>query len=97
MKLEKEPSLEIRPILLEAIESFPLRRVVGHCGAEFGVSPFDIYASCPICGTKIKVRSFGGGGEIEDVFDAVISWMSKSGAADLIQRRQLEINADSDD
>ncbi len=58
--------------LLEAIRSFPLKRLLEHCGTQFLVAPFDFHATCPQCRTRIKVRSFSGVSEIEDVFDAVI-------------------------
>ena len=83
-------------ILVEAIESLPLLREVHHCGESFSVSPFAIYAECPICRSRIKVRSFSGATELEDVFDAVFAWMNQPGALELAQQRQQEIAADSD-
>ncbi len=82
--------------LIEAIASFPLAREVRHCGMTFRTSPFDIYASCPACGTRLKVRSFAAVAELEDVFDAVMTWMLQPGAEALVRQRQAEIAADPD-
>jgi hypothetical protein len=86
----------VPPGLLEAIASFPLQRQVTHCGATFFVSPFEIYAECPRCHGRIKVRSFTAVAELEDVFDAVFEWMSHDGAADLVRRRQAVLKADQE-
>lgn len=96
MELKRNAEVDIPPDLLEAIESFPLYREVNHCGETFHVSPFDLYADCPRCGGRIKVRSFAGGAEIEDVFDAVFAWMSHPGAEDLVRHRQQVIRQDQD-
>jgi hypothetical protein len=80
--------------LVEAIRSFPHERIVEHCGANWSVSPFEIYASCPHCGTTIKVRSFSGAAEVEDVFDAVFEWMNQPGAEALIRQRRQQIADD---
>jgi len=82
--------------LIEAITSFPLAREVRHCGTIFRISPFDIYASCPACGTRLKVRSFAAVTELEDLFDAVMTWMLQPGAEALVRQRQAEIAADPD-
>lgn len=82
--------------LTDAVAALPLAREVAHCGAAFAVSPFDLYATCPACGTRFKVRAFGAVSEIEDVFDAVFAWMNQPGAADLVQKRRQEIAADAD-
>jgi hypothetical protein len=81
---------------LESIESFPLHRDVRHCGETFQVSPFDIYADCPRCGVRIKVRSFASSVEIEDVFDAVFDWMNQAGAEDLVRRKLKVLQQDQD-
>jgi hypothetical protein len=97
MELKREPDLQLQANLLTAIETFPLEREVVHCGESFAVSPFDIYATCPRCKLRIKVRSFSALTEIEDVFDAVFTWMSQPGARELVSRRQEEIAADRDE
>ncbi len=66
---------EVTSGLIDAIRELPTSRAVEHCGETHTVSPFDIYAECPRCGEKIKVRSFSGVPEVEDVFDAVFEWM----------------------
>ena len=82
--------------LIEASESLPLHREVHHCGESFSVSPFAIYAECPVCRSRIKVRAFSAATEPEDVFDAVFTWMNQPGAQELVQQRQQAIAADSD-
>ena len=93
------PSMAQTPVtipgeLVEAIRSFPAERVVEHCNARWSVPPFDIYAKCPHCGMCIKVRSFSGGMEIEDVFDAVFEWMNQAGGEELIRQRRETLNTD---
>jgi hypothetical protein len=88
MAVKSQPFLEAPPGLLEAIRSFPLQREVEHCGVPMRISPFDIYAECPQCGGRIKVRSFSAAVEIEDVFDAVFEWMNQPLAQELARRRQ---------
>jgi phage host-nuclease inhibitor protein Gam len=80
--------------LVEAIRSLPAKRIVEHCGTQWSVSPFDIYAQCPHCGVSIKVRSFSACVEIEDVFDAVFEWMNQAGAEELIRHRREMLKAD---
>jgi hypothetical protein len=80
--------------LVEAIRSLRVERTVEHCGAQWAISPFDIYAKCPHCGASIKVRSFSGGAEIEDVFDAVFEWMNQASAEELVRQRREALKAD---
>lgn len=96
MELKRNTEVEIPAELLETIESFPLQREVRHCNETFHVSPFDIYADCPRCGVRIKVRSFSGGMEVEDVFDAVFAWMNEPGAEELVRRRRQVLLQDQD-
>ncbi len=44
----------------------------------------------------MKVRSFSAGGEIADVFDAVISWIKQPGAQELVQQWQKVIEEDEE-
>ncbi len=97
MKLNHGQDIDIPWALIEGIKSSPLRREVEHCGSTFVLSPFDIYATCPTCGARIKVRANSGVTEIEEVFDAVFEWMNQPGAEETVQRRRGEIAADSDD
>lgn len=80
--------------LVEAIRSMPVERTVEHCGEQWLVSPFDIYATCPHCGLNVKVRAFTGGAEIEDVFDAVFEWMNQARAEELVRQRRDVLKAD---
>lgn len=89
--------IDVPSDLIEALRTFPREREIEHCGARFVASPFDFYATCPHCGTRIKLRSFSAVNEIEDVFDAVFEWMNQPGAAELARRRQQVIEEDRDD
>ncbi|SRR6266851_317319 len=97
MELHKTQAIDIPMDLIEAIKSFPVRREVTHCGEAFRVSPFDIYADCPRCGTRIKVRSFSGVTEVADVFDAVFAWMNQSEVREIVRRRQQVLEEDTDE
>ena len=93
------PSVAPNPIavpadLVEAIRSLPVERSVEHCGTQWSVAPFDIYATCPHCGVSVKVRAFSGCAEIEDVFDAVFEWMNHAGAEELVRQRRETLKAD---
>jgi len=97
MELKQTPGPEISEDLLAAIRSFPLQREVEHCGSRFCVSPFDFYAKCPQCGTRMKVRSFSGVQEIQDLFDAVFEWLNQPPAQELARKRQMEIAGDHEE
>jgi hypothetical protein len=82
---------------VDAIRGFPVERRVPHCGGTFAVSPFAIYGTCPVCGERFKLRSFAAVTEVEDVFDAVFEWMSRSPQASAYAaERVAEITADQD-
>jgi hypothetical protein len=93
----KAPSPPISPELIDAIKAFPHRREVRHCRATFTGSPFDIYATCPHCGQRLKVRSLAATTELEDVFDAVFAWMLHGDGAELARQRQEAIRDDLDE
>lgn len=97
MSIETPLQMDIPPALAEAIRSFPLHREVEHCGRKMMVSPFDVYATCPHCGSPLKLRSFSAACEIEDLFDAVFEWLTQPQAAELMRRRQEAIQADQED
>ena len=97
MELKRIPDPPIATDLVEAIRAFPVEREVIHCGQPFHVSPFDFYAECPACRTRIKVRSLTAVQEIEDVFDAVFEWLNQPGAEEVMRRRQPEIKDDTDE
>lgn len=80
----------------DAIRSFPVNREVSHCGIVFTTSPFAVYGTCPTCQKRIKLRSFSGAPEIEDVFDAVFEWMHQPVAEEYVRMRLAEIAADGD-
>lgn len=97
MNLKRCPDIEVSDELLQAIRSLPLKREIEHCGQRIAVSPFDIYATCPKCGSQLKARSFSGASEVEDLFDAVFEWMNQPGAAELVRKRQEVIEKDKDE
>lgn len=82
--------------LIEALRSFPLQKHVEHCGSEFVVSPFEFYATCPRCGTKLKVRAFSALPELADVFDAVFEWLNQPGADALADLRRAALRDDAE-
>lgn len=97
MTLKNAPEVEVSSDLLEAIRNYPVEREVEHCGQRWGAPPFSIYAACPHCGARVKLRSFSAGTELEDVFDAVMEWLSKPGASEAARLRQLELAASRDE
>jgi hypothetical protein len=94
MALNVHSTFGISEELLEAIRAFPLERKVEHCGVEFTASPLDIYAECPRCGSRLKLRSFSAAPEIEDIFDAILEWTNRPGAQELARRRQIALGND---
>ncbi|MEX0715411.1 MAG: hypothetical protein WD066_02435 [Planctomycetaceae bacterium] len=93
----KNQECPISEDLLAAVRSFPVERDVEHCGIPFKVSPFEFYAVCPHCGTRIKLRSFSGVPEMEDLFDAVFEWLSDPQARRFADQRRQAIEDDRDD
>lgn len=93
----KAPPFAFPSELVDVIKSMPHRREVQHCGIRFETSPFDIYAVCPSCGHRIKVRAFSGIAEIEDLFDAFLSWMLQNDGEELARRRLQELRDESED
>ncbi len=96
MSVTEQAAVEVSPELLDAISQLPVSRDVQHCGQPFTVSPLDLYATCPQCRSRVKLRSFAAVPELEDVFDAVFAWMNQPGAAELVEKRRREIAADSE-
>ncbi len=97
MPVKNHDGLVISQGLLDAIRALPLQVEVEHCGARVTVSPFALYADCPRCGTRFKVRGFSAGTEVEDVFDAVSEWLNQPSAQDLARARQKALAGDSDE
>lgn len=97
MNLDTSAKADVSPELLDAIRELPTIRLVQHCGTTFESSPLSLYATCPKCGTQIKLRAYSAAPEIEDLFDAVIEWMSQPGAEKAISERAKEIAADEDE
>jgi hypothetical protein len=97
MATKTHAPIDISVELIDAIRSLPIVRKIEHCGAEIKVSPFDFYADCPSCGSRIKVRAFSGVPEIEDIFDAVFEWLNDPRAQQLADRRRIELAEDPDE
>jgi hypothetical protein len=94
MPVARPPELDLSAAVVDAIESFPTVREVSHCGRTFAIPSLDIYAACPHCGSRLKVRAMSGATEIEDLFDAFATWLMAPGASQLIQARQRRIAED---
>lgn len=94
MSVARPPELDLSAAVVDAIESFPTVREVNHCGRTFAVPSLDIYAACPQCGSRLKVRAMSGATEVEDLFDAFATWLTAPGASQLIQARQRQIVED---
>ena len=86
----------IPPNLQTLIRTFPTEREVSHCGTIFYASPLDHYSSCPSCGERLKLRSFSGATEVEDMFDAFAEWLIDTGASTVVEKRQREILDDTE-
>jgi hypothetical protein len=97
MELKHPPTVDVSGDLLDAIRHFPLQRETEHCGTRIAVSPFEIYAQCPRCGSRIKMRSFSGATELEDVFDAVFEWLGRPEAQELAKKRQQQLAGDDEE
>jgi hypothetical protein len=91
MEMMRKTDPNLSHDLIDAIQALPLSREIAHCGQTFAVPPFDLYANCPQCAAHIKVRSFTGLVDIEDVFDAVFAWMNQPGAESVVRQRQKVI------
>lgn len=96
-KNDTDRDVIVSPRLIDEIRTYPLSKIVEHCGSDISISPFDIYATCKSCGKRIKVRSFSASPEIEDIFDAVFEWLEKPEAQSLYKKRQKEILEDISD
>ena len=96
MQTQQETLIEVPSLLLDAIRSFPVHRIVEHCGVEISATPFDFYTECPACGSRIKLRAFSAATELEDIFDAVFEWRLQPGAEEVAQPRHTSIEGDKD-
>jgi hypothetical protein len=94
MDLKNSTGFDINSDLIDAIRGFPAHREIEHCGTRLLIDPFDFYADCPRCGTRIKVRSYSANPEIEDIFDAVFEWMNQDEAGEVAWRRQSALLAE---
>ena len=85
------PKIAVPVGLTDALRELPAAREVEHCGHRFVVNPLSIYATCPHCNAEIKVRSFAAVEELEDVIDAVLTWMNHPTAAHAVEQRAAEL------
>jgi transcription elongation factor Elf1 len=66
------------------------------CGRRSVVSILSIYADCPQCSTRLKLRGYGAiGDEVEDVVDAVLAWMGSGAMMDAAMKRKEELDRSS--
>jgi hypothetical protein len=94
MATQSDTKIDVPAGLTDAIRSFPVERIVEHCGQSIAVDPLAFYAHCAECGAEIKLRGFSAHDEIEDVFDAVLAWMNEPAARRAAQRRQEALAED---
>ncbi len=83
--------------LIDALRALPAEREIEHCGARFRVAALDMYAACPECGARIKLRGFSGHDDVEDVVDAVLEWMLDPECRKVAEGRQAVIERDRED
>lgn len=86
--------------LMAEIERVPHFRVSAclQCASPMRVHALQIYGTCPACGTKHKMRSFGAQGtELVDLIDSVIAWMGRGESFDAVLQRQAELLSEDED
>jgi hypothetical protein len=75
--------------LIEEIRVLPRTKSFTCCGRTMDVSTLDMYAQCPTCGKRSKLRGYGAiGTEIQDVIDAVLRWMGTGQEFERILQRK---------
>ena len=75
----------VSPYLVETVKAFPVSRTVIHCDLKFEVSPLAIYTTCLKCKTEIKLSASSSAMELEDLFDAFLTWSIQPGASEVVQ------------
>jgi len=60
------------------------------CQHENEFCTIDTYSKCAKCGRSVKLHSFGGGPEVQDVVSLVITWIEKSGRSSEIMNAHRE-------
>jgi hypothetical protein len=87
----EDRSMELNRIM-EEIGALPRTKPFSCCGQTREVCTLDIYALCPVCQKKSKLRGFFPiGTEIQDVIDAVLKWMGTGKEFEMILQRKREI------
>jgi hypothetical protein len=80
--------------LIDTINKLPHERtfVCTKCGQAGTASILSIYSDCQRCSTRHKLRGYGAmGDEVEDIIDAVLTWMGSGATLDAVMRRKREI------
>ena len=71
--------------------------VCSKCGHHSTASILSMYADCPQCSTRLKLRGHAAiGDEVEDVVDAVLRWMGSGRAMEAAMRRKEELDRHDD-
>lgn len=88
----EDRSMELNRIM-EEIEALPRTKPFSCCGQTTEVCTLDIYAQCPVCKKKSKLRGYGPiGTEIQDMIDAVLKWLGSGKEFEMVMRRKREID-----
>jgi len=68
-----------------------------HCGHRQRAYTLLIQVHCEKCNTRLKIRGHASiGSEIEDVIDAVLSWLGQGREFELAMQRKQVIDSSSD-
>lgn len=72
--------------IYQALRKLPRFHTItcGGCSAAIRHIPPAIYATCPKCGRRSKMRSYCAGPDIEDIIDLVVIWLGTGPERDAI-------------
>ncbi len=84
--------------VIEDIESLPHYRefTCKQCGHRQSAYSLTIQARCERCNTPVKLRRYAATPEIEDVIDAVLSWLGQGREFELAMERKRVIDSSAD-
>jgi hypothetical protein len=66
------------------------------CGHKQRVYSLVVQSHCERCNTPVKLRRYSAAPEIEDVIDAVLSWLGTDKEFELAMERKQEIDSSPD-
>lgn len=79
--------------VIDEIRKFPRTTSFTCCEKATEVSILQMYAPCPVCKTRTKLRGFGPiGTETQDLIDEVLAWMGTGHHLAAVLRRKSEID-----